>query len=70
MPVPDVMHSIEDAMTPGRDWLSGRKKAPVALAIGIVVFLIVGHQIIKCEAVMGDHKVDAVCGLPAHHCPA
>jgi hypothetical protein len=61
--------SCKEAKT-GMDWPLGKDITPVALAVGIVVLLIVGHQVIQCEAVMGDHKVDAVCGLPAHPDPA
>ena len=37
----------------------------VALAIGIVVLGVVGHQVCQGEAVMGDDKVQAVVRFPA-----
>ena len=35
----------------------------VALAVGLVVLLTIGHQVIEGEAVVAGHKVDAVIGL-------
>lgn len=37
----------------------------VALAIGIVVLGVVGHQVCQGEAVMGDDEVQAVVRFPA-----
>ena len=37
----------------------------VALAVGVVVLGVVGHQVVQREAVVRDHKVDPVVRLPA-----
>lgn len=36
--------------------------APVVLAVGLVVLLVVGHQVRQSEAVVGGDKVDGGCG--------
>lgn len=42
----------------------------VALAVGIVVLLVVGHQIVQREAIMRDDEVDPVRRLPAQRSAA
>ena len=37
----------------------------VLLPIGIIMLGIVRHQVIQCEAVMGNNKIDALVRLPA-----
>ena len=40
---------------------------PVAVLfpIGVIVLKVVCHQVIQCETVMGNHKIDALVRLPA-----
>ena len=39
---------------------------PVLLAIGIIVLVIVGHQVIQGEPIVSNNEVDALVRLPAH----
>ena len=41
----------------------------ILLTICIIVFVIVGHQVIQGEAIVGYDEVDALIGLPAGMLP-